>query len=169
MSTFILFSSHWSYSIPFNPIWSYFVPFDPYHPLWSYGVHSVLFSPLWSYSVHVGPIQFRLVLFGPYCISTMEFRRLKSICISRCIISVHFAKKKKKLFLFHTPTFTKHPHQFVYSTHLFNKIFILDSIPSHHQRANKEKREQQQSSSQPPSSTYPSKSSKPLIKIIKTH
>ena len=29
------------------------------------------------------------------------------------------------LFLFYTSIFTKHPHQFIYSTHLFNKIFIL--------------------------------------------
>ena len=28
-------------------------------------------------------------------------------------------------FLFYTPIFTKHPHQSIYSTHLFNKIFIL--------------------------------------------
>ena len=27
-------------------------------------------------------------------------------------------------FLFYIPTFTKHPYQFIYSTHLFNKIFI---------------------------------------------
>ena len=33
--------------------------------------------------------------------------------------------KKKPTFLFYTFTFTKHPHQFIYSTHLFNKIFIL--------------------------------------------
>ena len=31
----------------------------------------------------------------------------------------------KLLFLFYTPIFTKHPHQSIYSTHLFNKIFIL--------------------------------------------
>ena len=33
-------------------------------------------------------------------------------------------QEKNLLFLFYTPTFTKHPHQFIYSTHLFNKIFI---------------------------------------------
>ena len=32
---------------------------------------------------------------------------------------------KSYFFLFYTPIFTKHPHQFIYSTHLFNKIFIL--------------------------------------------
>ena len=32
---------------------------------------------------------------------------------------------KKLLFLFYTPIFTKHPHQSIYSKHLFNKIFIL--------------------------------------------
>ena len=32
---------------------------------------------------------------------------------------------KKILFLFYISTFTKHPHQFIYSIHLFNKIFIL--------------------------------------------
>ena len=28
-------------------------------------------------------------------------------------------------YLFYTSTFTKHPHQFIYSTHLFNKLFII--------------------------------------------
>ena len=32
---------------------------------------------------------------------------------------------KKLPFLFYTSIFTKHSHQFIYSTHLFNKIFIL--------------------------------------------
>ena len=32
---------------------------------------------------------------------------------------------KKLFFLFYTLIFTKHPHQFIYSIHLFNKIFIL--------------------------------------------
>ena len=32
---------------------------------------------------------------------------------------------KKPTFLFYTSNFTKHPHQSIYSTHLFNKIFIL--------------------------------------------
>ena len=31
----------------------------------------------------------------------------------------------KPTFLFYTLIFTKHPHQFIYSTHLYNKIFIL--------------------------------------------
>ena len=34
-------------------------------------------------------------------------------------------QEKAYFFLFYTSTFTKHPHQFIYSTHLFNKIFIL--------------------------------------------
>ena len=55
-----------------------------------------------------------------------------SIRISGCKIFVNFAKKKKNLlFLFYIPIFTKQPHQFVYSTHLFNKIFIF----THHQRS----------------------------------
>ena len=29
------------------------------------------------------------------------------------------------IFLFYTSIFSKHPHQSIYSTHLFNKIFIL--------------------------------------------
>ena len=48
----------------------------------------------------------------------------KSIHISFSKFSVYFARKNL-LFLFYTSTFTKHPHQFIYSTHLFNKIFIL--------------------------------------------
>ena len=36
-----------------------------------------------------------------------------------------FCKKKNLLFLFCTPIFTKLPHQFLYYTHLFNKIFIF--------------------------------------------
>ena len=36
-----------------------------------------------------------------------------------------FYQKKTYLFLFYTITFTKYPHQFIYSKHLFNKIFIL--------------------------------------------
>ena len=34
-------------------------------------------------------------------------------------------KKIYFFFLFYTPIFTKHLHQFIYSTYLFNKIFIL--------------------------------------------
>ena len=41
-----------------------------------------------------------------------------------CKFSVYFARKNL-LFLFYTFIFTKHLHQFIYSTHLFNKIFIL--------------------------------------------
>ena len=33
--------------------------------------------------------------------------------------------EKIYFFLFYTFIFTKHPHQFIYSTHLFNKIFII--------------------------------------------
>ena len=33
--------------------------------------------------------------------------------------------KKNLLFLFYTSTFTKYSYQFIYFTHLFNKIFIL--------------------------------------------
>ena len=33
--------------------------------------------------------------------------------------------KKKPTFSILPSTFTKHPYQFIYSTHLFNKIFIL--------------------------------------------
>ena len=54
-----------------------------------------------------------------------------SIRISECKIFVNFAKKKNLLFLFYIPIFTKQPYQFVYSTHLFNKIFIF----THHQRS----------------------------------
>ena len=47
-----------------------------------------------------------------------------SICISSCkiFINLHI---QNLLFLFYIPIFTKHPHQFIYSTHLFNKIFIF--------------------------------------------
>ena len=43
---------------------------------------------------------------------------------------VYFARKKPTFFILHihfykTSTFTKHQHQFIYSTHLFNKIFII--------------------------------------------
>ena len=44
--------------------------------------------------------------------------------ISSFKFSVYFTRKNL-LFLFYTSTFTKHSHQFIYSTHLFNKIFIL--------------------------------------------
>ena len=33
--------------------------------------------------------------------------------------------EKTYFFLFYIFIFTKHPHQFIYSTHLFNKIFIF--------------------------------------------
>ena len=41
-----------------------------------------------------------------------------------CKFSFYFAQKNL-FFLFYTSNFTKHPHQSIYSTHLFNKIFIL--------------------------------------------
>ena len=37
----------------------------------------------------------------------------------------HLFYTKNLHFLFYTITFTKHPHQFIYFTRLFNKIFIL--------------------------------------------
>ena len=52
-----------------------------------------------------------------------------SISMFRAITSV-FAKdsvyftQKNLLFLFYTITFTKHPHQFIYYTHIFIKIII---------------------------------------------
>ena len=48
----------------------------------------------------------------------------KSNHINECKLSVYFAHKKL-LFLFYTHIFIKHLHQSIYSTHLFNKIFIL--------------------------------------------
>ena len=48
----------------------------------------------------------------------------QSIHISLFKFSVYFTQKNL-LFLFYTSTFTKHLHQFIYSTHLFNKIFNL--------------------------------------------
>ena len=47
-----------------------------------------------------------------------------SIHISSFKFFVYFTRKNL-LFLFYTSTFTKHPHQFIYSPHLFNKIFII--------------------------------------------
>ena len=40
-------------------------------------------------------------------------------------MDVKFCKKNILFFFFYTPIFTKHAHQCVYSTHLFNKIFIF--------------------------------------------
>ena len=48
----------------------------------------------------------------------------KSIHISSSKFSVYFTRKNL-LFLFYTITFVKHPHQFIYFTRFFNKIFIL--------------------------------------------
>ena len=47
-----------------------------------------------------------------------------SNCTNRCK-NYYIFYKKNLLFLFYTTTFTKHPHQIIYSTNLFNKIFIL--------------------------------------------
>ena len=47
----------------------------------------------------------------------------KSNHINSCKISIYFVRKNL-LFLFYTLTFTKLSHQFIYSTHLFNKIII---------------------------------------------
>ena len=49
---------------------------------------------------------------------------IKSNYTGRCKFSFYFAQKKL-LFLFYTLIFTKHPHQFIYSIHLFHKIFII--------------------------------------------
>ena len=46
------------------------------------------------------------------------------IHISSFKFSVFFTRKNL-LCLFYTSTFTKYPHQFIYSPHLFNKIFII--------------------------------------------
>ena len=48
----------------------------------------------------------------------------KSIHINPFKFSVYFTKTNL-LFLFYTSTFTEQPHQFIYFTHLFNKIFII--------------------------------------------
>ena len=49
---------------------------------------------------------------------------LRSNRISSCKFFVYFAQKNY-FFLFYIPIFTKHPHQSIYSTYLFNKIFII--------------------------------------------
>ena len=60
-----------------------------------------------------------------YRVYTLYFGyRTKSNHISSCKFFVHFTRKNL-LFLFYTSTFTKYLHQFIYSTHLFNKIFIF--------------------------------------------
>ena len=47
-----------------------------------------------------------------------------SIHINSSKFFVYFTRKNL-LFLVYTSTFTKHLHQFIYSTHLINKIFII--------------------------------------------
>ena len=54
----------------------------------------------------------------------MDQANYKSNHINSCKFSIYFARKNL-FFLFYTSTFTKTSHQFIYSTHLFNKIFIL--------------------------------------------
>ena len=60
------------------------------------------------------------------CFATLH----KSNCISWCKFAFYFAQKKL-LFQFYALIFTKHPHQFIYSTHLFNKIFVFFTIFSY--------------------------------------
>ena len=62
--------------------------------------------------------------FSYLLIDTVGLVIFKSIHISSSKFSVYFIRKNL-LFLFYTSTFTKHPHQFIYSTHLFIKIFII--------------------------------------------
>ena len=50
--------------------------------------------------------------------------------ISECKIFIYFTRKNLLFYLFYTPIFTKHPHQFIYSTHLFYKIFISLTLSS---------------------------------------
>ena len=52
----------------------------------------------------------------------MIIRAIISVCSN---FFVYFTKKNIFLILFYTSSFTKHRYQFIYSTHLFNKIFIL--------------------------------------------
>ena len=52
--------------------------------------------------------------------------KTKSIHISLFKFLVYFTRKN--LLFYFISTFTKHPHQFIYSTHLFNKIFIFFTI-----------------------------------------
>ena len=58
------------------------------------------------------------------CAYIQNFTPIQSNYISRCKFFFYFAQKKL-LFLFYTLIFIKYPHQFIYSTHLFNKIFII--------------------------------------------
>ena len=53
-----------------------------------------------------------------------SYFKCKNIYISSSKFSVYFAWKNL-LFLFYTSTFTKYLYQFIYSIHLFNKIFII--------------------------------------------
>ena len=85
-----------------------------------------------------------------------------SIHINSSKFSVYFTRKNL-LFLVYTSTFTKHLHQFIYSTHLFNKIFIIllifiihsrtdpqpPSPPSHHHHTYPDQRRSTQTSTPP--------------------
>ena len=73
-------------------------------------------------------------IFKAKCVKVVSFSILHdfastdvdalSIHISSSKFFVYFTRKYL-LFLFYTSTFTKRPHQFIYSIYLFNKIFII--------------------------------------------
>ena len=90
-------------------------------------------------------------------------------------------KKKKPTSLFYTPIFTKHLHQFFYSIHLFNRIFIIlqffiisslplslthptlpnnQSTPTINPPSHRQWDQPPSSSNQPPLSTHPLSSRK---------
>ena len=64
------------------------------------------------------------IIFASNLNSLPSYHRHKSINISKCKFSIYFTQKKL-LFLFYTSNFTKHSYKSIYSTHLFNKIFII--------------------------------------------
>ena len=61
-----------------------------------------------------------------YCFTYHHFN-LKRNRSNHCKFFVNFAHTKKLLifYLFYTSIFIKHLYQFIYSTHLLNKIFIF--------------------------------------------
>ena len=61
----------------------------------------------------------RVLRYFPW--STWSLRAITSVRAN--FLSI--LQEKPYFFLFYTSTFTIHPHQFIYSTHLFNKIFLL--------------------------------------------
>ena len=111
----------------------------------------------------------------------MEFRRLKSICISRCIISVHFAKKKnkkkqKKNFFYFTHPLLQNTHINLSILHIYSiKYSFLTQYPAtiNEQTKKKESNNNHQASlhhqptHQNPKTTNQNHQN-PLIKIIKT-